>query len=53
MNKDEKYNRSEKGKARYARYRSKHWTRVEQARLRWNAIRRQRSLHEHELHSQD
>ena len=52
MTKDEKYNRSEKGKARYARYRSIHWKRVEAARLRWNAARRQRSLHER-IHTQD
>jgi hypothetical protein len=51
MNKDEKYNRSEKGKARCARYRIKHWMRLEDTRLAWNRQRRERSLNE--LHSEN
>lgn len=46
MTKDEKYNRSEKGRARYARYRIKHWMRLEETRLAWNRLRRERSLDE-------
>lgn len=51
MNKDEKYNRSEKGKERYHRYRIKHWMRLEETRLAWNRLRRERSLNE--LHSEN
>lgn len=46
MNKDEKYNRSEKGKARYHRYRVNNWLRLEETRLAWNRKRRERSLNE-------
>lgn len=45
------YNRSEKGSARYARYRSRHWDRVEAARLAWHATRQQRRLDE--LHAKN
>ena len=50
---DSRYNRSEKGKARYARYRKRHWQRVETARLRWNQMRRERRLNGLGFHSQD
>jgi len=44
MDKHQRYNRSEKGKARYARYRRNRWLRVETARLAWNRTRRERRL---------
>jgi len=47
MDKDHKYNTSPKGKERYRRYRMRHWVRVEEARLRWNRMRRERSLGVH------
>jgi hypothetical protein len=51
MDRYKKYNRSEKGKLRYNRYRQRHWMRVEEARLAWNQLRRQRRLSE--LHAED
>lgn len=40
MNKDEKYNRSPKGLARYAAYRRRHWMRIESYELERNRRRR-------------
>lgn len=44
MTRHQRYNRSPKGLARYARYRQRHWRRVEEARMAWHVKRQQRSL---------